>query len=104
MAEYVTIARTSDLEPGQAAWMDVNGREIALFNVNGTYYATDNECTHMGGPLGEGRLDGTIVTCPWHGSRFDVRTGQVVSSPARDSVRAYPVQIEGNEVRVSLES
>jgi nitrite reductase/ring-hydroxylating ferredoxin subunit len=104
VAEYVTILRASQLQPGQATWVDVKGREIALFNVDGTYYAIDNECSHLGGPLGEGRLDGAVVTCPWHGSRFDVRTGQVVSAPARDPVRAYPVQVEGDDVQVALES
>lgn len=103
MAEYVTVARTSDLEPGQALWVEVKGRQIAVFNVDGTYYAVDNECSHLGGPLAEGRLQGVVVTCPWHSSRFDVRTGQVVGPPARDPVRVYRVQVEGQDVKVALE-
>ncbi len=102
MPEVVTVAHTTDLKPGQAAWVDVKGRQIALFNVDGTYYALDNECTHLGGPLGEGQLTGPVVTCPWHGSRFDVRTGQVVGPPAREPVQSFPVQVEGQEVRVAL--
>lgn len=104
MTEYITVVRTSDVGSGQSTWVDIKGREIALFNVDGTYYAIDNECSHMGGPLGEGRLEGTIVTCPWHGSRFDVRTGQAVGPPARDPVRVYAVQVEGQEVKIALES
>lgn len=103
MAEYVTVARTTDLKPGQATWVDVAGRQLALFNVEGTFYALDNACTHLGGPLGEGQLQGPVVTCPWHGSRFDVRTGQVISPPARKPTWAYPVQVEGYEIRVALE-
>jgi len=104
MAEYVTVARASDVAPGQAIWVEVKGRQIALFNLDGTYYAIDNECSHLGGPLAEGRIQGAVVTCPWHGSRFDVRTGQVVGPPAREPVRAYRVQVEGQEVKVALES
>src|SRR5262249_34203705 len=63
----------------------------ALFNVEGTFYAIDNTCTHRGGPLGEGELSGDTVTCPWHGAHFNVKTGAVTVPPARTGLRRYPI-------------
>jgi nitrite reductase/ring-hydroxylating ferredoxin subunit len=76
-------------------------RELALFNVDGRYYAIDNACVHQGGPLGEGTLDGSIVTCPWHGWRYDVRTGE---NPLDDRFRVacFPVRVEGTSVLVEI--
>ena len=73
---------------------------MALFNVGGTFYALDNACTHRGGPLGAGRLDGTIVTCPWHANRFDVTTGRVVVGV--QSVATYAVYVRDHDVLVDL--
>ena len=72
MSRSVKIAETSDLSPGECKSVEVESQTIALFNVGGTFYAIDGICTHMGGPLGEGTLDGEIVTCPWHGAEFNV--------------------------------
>lgn len=69
------VAKTNEIEPGQARLVDVQGKRIALFNVDGTFFALDNTYTHRGGPLAEGEISGHEVTCPWHGARFDVRTG-----------------------------
>ena len=80
--------------------VQAGGKTIALFNIDGTFYAVDNACTHRGGPLGEGRVDGTIVTCPWHGNRFDVTTGQVITGTR--AVTTYAVQIKGDDVLVDL--
>lgn len=77
-------------------------RAFALARVSGTIYCIDNQCSHVGGPLCKGRLDGSVVQCPWHGSRFDVRTGQVVGPPARVPVKAHPVFLENGEVWVDL--
>lgn len=73
-------------------------RPYALFKVAGKVYCLDNRCTHVGGPLCEGVLSEYIVRCPWHGSRFDVRSGQVVGPPARTPVQSYPTTIEGGRV------
>ena len=83
MAKLVKIAETKDLTPGQAAAFDVEGQKIALFNVEGTFYAVGDTCTHRGGPLSEGSVAGTTVTCPWHGADFDLKTGAVMRPPAR---------------------
>jgi nitrite reductase/ring-hydroxylating ferredoxin subunit len=87
--------RLSELKPGEAGTVEVEGNTVAVFNIDGKYYAIDNRCTHVGGPLSEGQLDGTMVTCPWHGSCFDVTSGAVLCGPAKQGVRSYPVTIQG---------
>ena len=101
MAEFMKVASLSDLPVGQARAVEVNGKAIALFNVAGTVYATDNTCLHHGGPLGEGILEGDIITCPWHMWEYDVRTGEKVGEPAL-RVASYPVQVEGNDIKVAV--
>jgi nitrite reductase/ring-hydroxylating ferredoxin subunit len=76
---------------------------IALFNVGGTFYAIDNRCTHVGGPLGEGSLSGTTVTCPWHGFTVDVRTGVCPRNPVL-KVRAFDVEEVGDDLRIIIDS
>ncbi len=88
MAKTVKVAQTSDLSPGTGKVVQADGHGIALFNVEGTFFAIDNNCTHRGGPLGEGELSGDTVQCPWHGAHFNVRNGAVTSSPARKGVRS----------------
>src|SRR5579864_8506496 len=94
------VANVCDVAPGTGRVVKVGTRAIALFNVNGAFYALDNACTHRGGPLGAGRLDGTIVTCPWHANRFEVTTGQVVTGVR--SAATYAVHIDGDDVLVDL--
>jgi nitrite reductase/ring-hydroxylating ferredoxin subunit len=103
MSRTVKVAKASEVAPGTGTVVEAEGRSIALFNVGGTFCALDNTCTHVGGPLGEGVLTGEAVTCPWHGAEFNVRTGEVLSPPARQGVRAFPVQVEGEDVLVELE-
>jgi len=102
MADYMKVAKTTEIEPGQARLVDVNGRSIALFNVDGQFFALDNTCTHKGGPLAEGEISGHEVTCPWHGAMFDVRTGEVVGPPAQRAVLRYDVRVTGTDVEVEL--
>ena len=101
MAETIKVASKKDIPEGESRIVRAKEKEIALFNVGGVIYATDNVCAHRGGPLGEGQLDGTLVTCPWHGWQFDVTTGE---SPLNSMmrVRSLPVRVEGNEVKVEL--
>jgi len=80
----------------------VGGKTLALFNVNGAFYAIDDTCTHRGGPLSEGSLAGSQVTCPWHGAQFDVTTGAVQRPPAPTGVAGYKVQVVGDEVQVDV--
>ena len=96
------VCDAEDLQPGQGRTFSVEGRSIALFNVDGKYYAIEDECTHEGGPLGEGLLRGTHVLCPWHGAEFDVTTGAVLSPPADFAVSTFPVVVEAGEVKVEL--
>ncbi|HKZ63025.1 MAG TPA: non-heme iron oxygenase ferredoxin subunit [Thermoplasmata archaeon] len=93
------VARVHDVKPGEARVVVVSGRPVALFNVNGTFYATDNTCLHRAGPLGEGFLDGAVVTCPMHGWQYDVRTGQSFMNPTA-KLRIYRVVVEGDDVKV----
>ena len=102
MAEFVRVAGTDDVPPGQATMVEVNGREIAIFNVGGAFHAIDNMCTHVGGPLCEGELSGAEVTCPWHGAVFDVTTGDVLGPPASEGVSRYNVRIDGSNVEVEV--
>ena len=83
------------LQPGQATRVHVAGEPVAVYNVGGRFYATDDTCTHAGGPLSEGTLEGNTIICPWHASCFDVTNGHVTCGPARDNVRSYQVTVEG---------
>ena len=96
------VASTSDLKPGENKVVEVNGEQVALFNVDGEFFAINNICKHRGGPLGEGFLEGDIVSCPLHGWRYSVRTGACVTIP-NQMVDSYQVKVEGNDVFVSLE-
>ena len=102
MGELIKVATVSDLPPGTCRQVDAGGRPVGLFNVNGTIYAIHGTCTHRGGPLGEGELDGSVVTCPWHGAQFDVTTGQVVGPPAPQGVPGYKVVVEDNLIKVEV--
>jgi len=102
MSETIKIANTGDVQEGSAIAVDVAGNRVALFNVEGTYYAIDDTCTHRGGPLCEGELEGTEVTCPWHGATFDLTNGSVLNPPAPDSVSSYKVVVEENEIKIEI--
>jgi nitrite reductase/ring-hydroxylating ferredoxin subunit len=101
MTEFLKIATLSELAPGTCKAVEAAGKVIALFNIDGNVYALDNTCLHRGGPLGEGTLNGDVVTCPWHLWEYNVRTGEKVDSPAV-KVATYPVQVEGNDIKVSV--
>lgn len=102
MADYVKVATTNEVDPGQARLVDVKGKQIALFNIDGQFFALDNTCTHKGGPLEEGTVSGHEVTCPWHGSVFDVRTGEVIRPPAQRAVARYGIRVTGTDVEVEV--
>jgi nitrite reductase (NADH) small subunit len=101
VAEFIKVASISELSPGSSKTVEVNGKAIALFNVGGKIYALDNTCLHQGGPLGEGLLEGEVVTCPWHFWEFNVRTGEKVGEPSL-RVATYPVQVAGDNIKVAL--
>ena len=100
-ARRVRVAAVGDVASGEGRVVEVEGKTLALFNVDGAYYAIDNSCAHRGGPLGEGELDGCVVTCPWHAWRWDVATGTNVNNPAVRVAR-YPVHVERGAIFVDL--
>ena len=101
MAEFVSISRAEDLGEGGIRAFDVRGTKIAVANVDGTFYAFDDTCTHMGCSLAGGDLEETTVICPCHGSEFDVTSGAVLQGPAREPVETYETRVEGSSLEVS---
>jgi len=102
MPRFMKVATTDELEDQQARLVEVEGQKIALFRVGEAFYALSDTCTHRGGPLSEGALDGTEVTCPWHGARFDIKTGTVLGPPAGREVSSYPVRVTGADVEIEV--
>jgi|SRR5687768_3070179 nitrite reductase/ring-hydroxylating ferredoxin subunit len=102
MSNWVKLGMLSELPPGTGRHVRLADRAVALFNVDGEVYAIDGSCTHRGGPLGDGQLDGSVVTCPWHGARFDVRTGVVLSPPAPRNAQIYKVSVDAGAIAVEL--
>ena len=96
------VAKVSEIAPGTTKQVVLGGDEVLLCNVEGTIYAIDDVCTHDGGPLEQGRLDGCEIECPRHGARFDVRTGEATAFPAVMPVATHPVSQEGDDVFVDL--
>lgn len=99
--EFVTVARVGEIPPGSARQLTVDERWIALFNVDGSYHALDQLCLHRGGPLSEGHVRDCIVTCPWHGWQFDVRSGALVQDPSVGVTR-HETRIVGDDIQVRL--
>jgi glycine betaine catabolism B len=97
MEDYVKVIEGKNIPPSQMKEVEVNGEKICLANVEGKYYAIGNVCTHLGGPIAQGKLEGYEVQCPWHGSRFDIRTGKVVRPPAMRSEPTYEIKIEEDD-------
>jgi glycine betaine catabolism B len=98
--DFVKVAETKDVQASQMIAVEVNGEKVCIANVEGRYYAIGNVCTHMGGPLAEGKLEEHVVQCPWHGSRFDIRTGEVVRPPAIRPEPTYEVKEENNNILI----
>ena len=102
MTELHRVASKNDVSPGQCISVDVGGQQVALFNVEGEYYAIGGTCTHRGGPLADGSVDATTVTCSWHGAKFDLRTGEAIGPPAPEGVPAYKVVVGDDDIKVEL--
>ncbi len=104
MAEFTTLAKVSEVAPGSVKHVELDdGTQVCLANVDGTIYAIGGECTHQGGPLGEGELDGTEVICPWHGGIFDVTSGKATGEPATGEQPTFEVEVAAEEIRVKLD-
>ena len=101
MADFVKIGKASEIPSGSGKTFEVGDKPIAVFNCDGTFYAIDDTCPHQGGPLGEGELAGTVVTCPWHEWRYDIRTGVNEDDPGC-KVSAYAVKVEGDDILIAV--
>jgi nitrite reductase (NADH) small subunit/3-phenylpropionate/trans-cinnamate dioxygenase ferredoxin subunit len=99
---FTKVATVGEVPPGKAKQMQIQGRILALFNVAGVFFAIDDTCPHRGAPLSEGEVHGTEVICPWHATSFDLITGAHLCPPARSDVKAYKVQLIGDDVQVDL--
>lgn len=99
-ADFVEVAETKDIQSSNMKAIDLAGEKVCIVNIEGNYYAIGNVCTHVGGPLDEGTLEGSEVEGPWHGSKFDVRTGEPTRPPARRAVLTYEVKVEDNNILV----
>ena len=95
------VAAVADVPPGTGRVVVAKGRVLALFNVHGTFYALDNTCLHRGGPVGEGDLEETIVTCPWHGFQYDVTSGRNLFDP-EVGLETFAVRVEGDDIFVAV--
>jgi 3-phenylpropionate/trans-cinnamate dioxygenase ferredoxin subunit len=100
--EYVGVADVDELQSGDRLFIEIDGTMIALFNLNGEYFAIQDVCSHDDGPVAEGELEGYEIVCPRHGARFDVRSGEVLSLPAAVDIPAYPVRVEGSEIQIGV--
>jgi nitrite reductase/ring-hydroxylating ferredoxin subunit len=101
MPDFVTVCKEADLPIGAARRIQISGTEIAVYNVGGKFYATQQECLHRQGPLDEGKLEGAIVTCPWHGWQYDVTTGEKLRHRAQ-KLKTYAVTAEGGEIKIEV--
>jgi len=101
MANFVKVCKTTDVKAGCGRSIEINGKALALFNVDGGFYAINDVCGHRGGPLGEGELDGKTVICPWHGWRYNVTTGENELVPDLPTQK-YEVKIDGEDILVDL--
>ena len=102
-AEYYTVATTAELLPGERLIVDIGYHTIAIFNVDGSYYAIKDVCTHDDGPLADGELIGCEIECPRHFARFDLRDGSVTAPPAVIPVPVYPVRVTGDDIQVEVD-
>jgi 3-phenylpropionate/trans-cinnamate dioxygenase ferredoxin subunit len=107
--EFIEVAKIDEIAEGSSRAVEVNGKELLIVNYKNDFYAIDRRCTHMGGDLSKGSLDGNIVTCPRHGSKFDVTTGESIQGPKigflklkTKNEQVYEVKIEGNSIKIKI--
>jgi nitrite reductase/ring-hydroxylating ferredoxin subunit len=101
MAVLTKVAQKSEIPAGTSKVVEVGGKAVALFNCEGTFYAIENTCKHRGGPLGEGSLAGTVVTCPWHGWEYDVTSGACQLDPSI-AVQQFDLQVQGDDILIAI--
>lgn len=104
MADWYTVAKQDELKPGKTKEVFVEDIDIMLINLDGTLFAVENLCTHDGGSLSAGEVEGDEIICPRHGARFCVKTGEATTPPAYEDIESFPVRIENGEVQILVES
>jgi 3-phenylpropionate/trans-cinnamate dioxygenase ferredoxin component len=104
MAKFLPACRVADIPPGHVGYAEVDGVRLAICNADGAFYAVDDVCTHDGGSLDQGELDGFNIECPRHGARFDIRTGRVTALPAIRPIGTYHVQVDEDAVMVDVDA
>jgi 3-phenylpropionate/trans-cinnamate dioxygenase ferredoxin subunit len=102
MNRFIKAASVDEIRPGRMKRVEINGLRLLLANVDGRYYAAQDSCTHEEASLSRGVLQGELVKCPLHGSRFNVRTGEALEEPAEENLKTYPVRIEGGDVLIGV--
>jgi len=102
MGTFVKVAQKDDVAANAGKLVQAGGKDIALIRSGDDFFAIDNECTHVGGPLCEGTVSADEIICPWHAARFDLKTGEVLSGPGRGSVNTYPVRVQGDDIEVEV--
>lgn len=102
--EYHAVAKTGDLEDEEVLGVSINGRDIALYRIEGEFYATDGICTHEYVGLADGFVEGDIIECPLHGGKFEIRTGKPAHAPVTVGLKTHPVKIDGDTVYVGIEA
>ena len=100
MSDWVTVAKVGELAPGSHRVVDVDGASVAVFNLGGEYYAIEDVCTHDGGQLTGGTVEGEEVVCPRHGARFCIKTGAALTAPAYEPTAKFPVRVENGVIQV----
>ena len=102
MAKFVSVAKKSEIGDQSAKCVEVEGKRIALFNLGGEFYAIDDTCTHRGGSLSEGSIEGEEIQCPLHGAQFNIKSGEVTGPPAANGVTKYNVRLTGENVEIEV--
>ncbi|MDO8208623.1 MAG: non-heme iron oxygenase ferredoxin subunit [Gallionella sp.] len=103
MSRWSDVASVDELTPGSCRVVEVDGTNVAVFNLGGEYYAIEDACSHDGGELARGRVEGEEIVCPRHGARFSIRTGAVLGPPACEDLRIFPVRVAQGRVQVETE-
>ena len=102
MGEFLTVTEATEVGEGELASFEVGGERIAVANVAGTFHAFGDTCTHLQCSLAGGELEGTVVTCPCHGSKFDVTSGALLRGPAQEPVQSYAARVENDALQVAI--
>src|SRR5215510_11567508 len=100
MSDWISVAKEGELAPGQWRRVDADGAQIVVFNLDGHYYAIEDVCTHDGGQLTGGTIEGAEIVCPRHGARFCIKTGAALTAPAYEPTATFPVRVEAGEIQV----